>query len=285
MSVEALAAAPVVESVRSQLTYLGQGEGMPYTYLHEPPAGQPWENYSFEDRTVHIRDARGFALRPRLDLHGFELFDWPTSVGDFYDKDEVARSYYPEAMALALQATGGSRAIVFDHLVRRREPGRPNMNAFGRRADSRRPGPAGRVHNDYSEASGRKRLALVLGEQEALRWRGRYAIVNVWRSARGPVLDAPLALCTAGSVAPGDLVASEVRYADRTGEIYQVRYNAAHRWAFFSELQPHEAIVFKQFDSATGAARFTPHAAFEHPDTPPDAPPRESVELRCLVLF
>jgi hypothetical protein len=28
-----------------------------------------------------------------------------------------------------------------------------------------------------------------------------------------------------------------------------------------------------------------PHAAFEHPATPPDAELRESIELRCLVVY
>jgi hypothetical protein len=32
-------------------------------------------------------------------------------------------------------------------------------------------------------------------------------------------------------------------------------------------------------------ARFTPHAASEHPDAPASAPPRESIEVRCLVAY
>ena len=47
-----------------------------------------------------------------------------------------------------------------------------------------------------------------------------------------------------------------------------------------------EALLLKCYDSATdGRARFTPHSAFEDPTTPPDAPPRESIELRTLVFF
>ncbi len=33
-----------------------------------------------------------------------------------------------------------------------------------------------------------------------------------------------------------------------------------------------------------GRARFAPHSAFADPTTPPDAPPRESIELRTLVF-
>ena len=50
-------------------------------------------------------------------------------------------------------------------------------------------------------------------------------------------------------------------------------------------MEPHEALVFRQYDSEPGVPRFVPHAAFDHPHTPPDAPLRESIEVRCLVLF
>jgi len=46
-----------------------------------------------------------------------------------------------------------------------------------------------------------------------------------------------------------------------------------------------EAILIKCYDSAEdGRARFTAHSAFEDPTTPTDALPRESIELRTLVL-
>ncbi len=47
-----------------------------------------------------------------------------------------------------------------------------------------------------------------------------------------------------------------------------------------------EALIFKVFDSETdGRARFTAHTSFEDPNTPDDAPPRESIEMRALVFF
>lgn len=57
-------------------------------------------------------------------------------------------------------------------------------------------------------------------------------------------------------------------------------------WSYFSEMDRHEALVFKQYDSQlSGVARFTPHTAFDLPDIPPDAPLRQSIELRCLVVY
>ena len=114
----------------------------------------------------------------------------------------------------------------------------------------------------------------------------RYCIVNVWRSIKGPVLDTPLAVCDARSVMAKDLVSAEVRYPRRTGEIYLATHSPSHRWSYFSAMGRHEALVFKQYDSQLGGvSRYTPHAAFDHPETPADAPLRESIEARCLVVF
>ncbi|MBA2672114.1 CmcJ/NvfI family oxidoreductase [Ramlibacter sp.] len=274
-------------AVRSRLNYLKHAGSTPYNYTFDPPDGGPWQNCEYDPREMPIANAREFICAPALDACGFELVDAPTRVRDFGDPRQIEQIYYREMQAAALQATGGREAFVFDHMLRRREPDRRPMT-FGRHPDhvqGSTPGPAGRVHNDYTEASGKRRLAAVLGDEASRAVRGRYCIVNVWRSTSGPVLDAPLAVCDGRSVAPQDLVPSEIRYPNRTGEVYLMRHNPAHRWAYFHELETTEAIVFKQFDSVPGPTRFTPHSAFEHPDTPPDAPLRESIETRVLVLF
>jgi hypothetical protein len=51
-------------------------------------------------------------------------------------------------------------------------------------------------------------------------------------------------------------------------------------------MQRDEAVVFKTFDSIRdGRARWTAHTAFDQPSSPPDAPPRESIEMRTLAFF
>jgi hypothetical protein len=51
-------------------------------------------------------------------------------------------------------------------------------------------------------------------------------------------------------------------------------------------MQPDEAVLIRCFDSAPeGAARFSAHTGFDDPNSPPDAPPRESLEVRTLVFF
>ena len=63
-------------------------------------------------------------------------------------------------------------------------------------------------------------------------------------------------------------------------------YNPRHRWVYFPEMRTDEALLIKCFDSARdGRARLSVHTAFEDPSTPPDAPARESIEIRTLAFF
>ncbi|HUM10066.1 MAG TPA: CmcJ/NvfI family oxidoreductase [Myxococcaceae bacterium] len=268
-------------TVIAPLLYLGRCPEVPVSHVGTPPPGTPADNCEYLPRRVIIHDARETVRFLSLDRNGFELWHAPSAVGEFLDEDQVRRHYYPEVAALVLAATGGETAHVFDHLVRRREPGRPPMTLGARSGPFA--GPAGRVHVDYTEGSGARRFGTVLEGQEP---HGRFAIVNVWRSiGSAPVLDTPLALCDARSVWPGELVRSELRYPGRTGEFYLLRHRPDHLWSYVPEMRRDEVLVFKQYDSDREVARFVPHAAFDHPAMPPDAPPRQSIEARVLVTF
>jgi len=271
-------------AVTAGLNYLVPMAEHPYTYMYEPPAGQAWQNCEYRESSARIADARACASPPTIEVEGFTLRDAPTAVSDFRDERAVRSRYYAETAELAKYVTGADHADIFDHLVRQREPGRPRLE-FGRKIASR-PGAAGRVHNDYSEASGRGRFDLVVSDHPRAADVRRWAIVNIWRSIRAKVEDTPLALCDARTISAADLVATELRYPDRTGETYLVQHGVPHRWAYFSEMDRHEALVFKQDDSQmSGVARFTPHCAFDLPEIAADAPLRESIEVRCLVTY
>ena len=93
-------------------------------------------------------------------------------------------------------------------------------------------------------------------------------------------------IADARSLAPRDLIPAERRYPDRVGEIYQVAYNPDHTWFYFPHMRRDEALVFKVYDSENdGRSRFTAHTSFDDPTTPPDAPPRQSIEVRTLAFF
>ena len=83
-----------------------------------------------------------------------------------------------------------------------------------------------------------------------------------------------------------DLIATDQRFPDRTGEIYQLARGDGHRWYYASEMTPDEVILIKGWDSLDdGRTRFNAHGAFELDDTDETTPPRESIELRTLVII
>jgi hypothetical protein len=270
-----------IEPVSATLDYLQSALEKPVTYMLAPPGGHTWETGYYAATPVSIGDGRGRADAPALEREGFQLCSAPSAMRDFGEREAIQRVYYPEMEALALSVSGASRAIVFDHLVRRRAPG--TLSPFGARG-GQRPSAATRVHCDFTPASAQRRLALEM-EARGIAQVSRFAILNLWRSTRLPVLDAPLAVCDARTVNPADLVAADIVYPTRTGEIFEVLYNPAHAWTYFHDMQFDEVLLFKQYDSAQGMACYTPHAAFAHPATPPGTPPRESIEIRCLLIY
>ena len=278
-----------------------------------------------EDREMAIVDARGLAPseRPTLAANGFELIKRPMADPglDFLDHDAVVRDYYPDCADIVRAATGAATVAAFDHNIRSATGKSGQQRIAGGQQVQ---GPAHLVHGDYTLTSAPQRLRdlarlptlndtyrTVLGDGRTLLdaeaveraiGDGRFAIVNVWRNiARDPVATRPLALCDAASVRPEELVVFEIHYADRVGENYFARHDLRHRWVFWSAMTRDEALLIKQWDSAgelarSGGARadadgeggpctFSFHSAFEDPATPPDAPDRWSIEVRCAVLY
>jgi hypothetical protein len=226
-----------------------------------------------------VFDGRPVSNSFSLDREGFALVRHPTSVRDFYDDKEIRQVYYPAAEAFIKATLRADRVVIFDHTVRRRVEGAADIRTGGPRQ------PATRVHVDQTHASGANRVREHLPSEADELLKGRVQVINLWRPIRGPLLDTPLALCDAASVAASDLVASDLIYPNRNGETYSVKFNPDHRWFYFPEMTADEALLLKCYDSATdGRARFAPHTAFVDPTTPVDAPPRESIELRTLVF-
>ena len=89
----------------------------------------------------------------------------------------------------------------------------------------------------------------------------------------------------ARSIAPDDLIAQDLIFPHRRGEIYMLAHNPTQRWLSVPDLAPDEAVLIKCWDSDEGVARFTPHTAYEDPTTPPGTPPRESIEFRTIAFW
>ncbi|MBS1239999.1 MAG: hypothetical protein H6R45_705 [Proteobacteria bacterium] len=260
----------IVCDVDATMNYVVRGEKATFH------AGDRSKSYwPVEEHRVTIRDMRPIAEELSFDRNGFVLLDEPTKVTDFADADQLAL-YCRETEAMVQRLTGAARTVSFGAILR--------TNATGAHGHNQ---PAFGAHVDYGDRTVRDFTYDLLPKEEAdRRLKGRYMLINVWR----PIVmveSAPLALCDASAVKPADLFDSEVvgglgSFETRSLWGYNLAFAPGHRWYWVPHMQPWEALAFKLYDSDPAAVQHTAHSAFNDPDTPPDAAPRQSIELRTI---
>lgn len=277
--------------VRSQINYIKrQNEPLYNYYLVDPPEGMAPSNEITEPHDMTIRNMRALPDKTRLDVQGFELVSFHTTTSDIYDAAAREAVFMPEVATFMRHHLGATEVRVFFPFLR------------GEEAQRRMPGaitaPSASAHVDETHETGAQIFDMILGA-DADRFRGRrFAVINLWRPIRGPLQDRPLALCDARTVSPDDLMPT--RTFSRTDDkglptpegkiletaIYSLGYNPAHRWYYTPDMMPDEALLLKNYDSRlSGVARFSPHVSFADPDISENAPPRASIEVRCLVIW
>lgn len=231
-----------------------------------------------ELKRVTVRNGRLLVNQLSLEEQGFVFVEHKTKVTDFFDASQLESVYYQEVEQLIKGMSGASRVVIFDHTLRSGDETEREARLIRE--------PVLSAHNDYTEWSGPQRVRDLLAEEaEALLGR-RFAIIQVWRAINQPIQKNPLALADAKSVAMEDLLVAERRYPDRVGQTYRLKYSPNHRWFYFPEMRRDEALVFKVYDSQKdGRARFTPHTSFDDPASSPNAPPRQSIEVRAFAFF
>ncbi|KAJ7278464.1 hypothetical protein C8J57DRAFT_1503351 [Mycena rebaudengoi] len=239
-------------------------------------------NFSLSPQNVEIENLRGKEDTVTLDTLGFQIFHSPAKHTTFKNDAEVESEYYPESIELIKRLTGATRVVLFDHTIRRRRPDEID-DAPNKRQ------PVSQAHIDQSNASAVARVHRHLPAEDVPELlKHRFQIINLWRPISHAAVDWPLALCDFRSVDPKtDIVPVALVYPDREGETLGVKYNPKQRWTYFSGVKPEETILIKCYDSLQdgSVALFTPHTGFADPTTPPDAPLRESIELRALVFY
>eukprot|EP00243_Klebsormidium_subtile_P014169 TRINITY_DN9908_c0_g1_i2.p1 TRINITY_DN9908_c0_g1~~TRINITY_DN9908_c0_g1_i2.p1 ORF type:complete len:299 (-),score=83.37 TRINITY_DN9908_c0_g1_i2:464-1360(-) len=277
--------------VETKIRYLVPQSHQLVEYTYPPENGDPQTNGKYELKTVKIGDLKALAASEGLsvDKQGFTILENRTQVRDWDNVEEIQKLYYPEAIALVKAATGASRVVIFDHTIRKQpkekipdgEEGNVNRDKVGKRE------PVRKAHVDYTVASGPQKIHQIMGTEAEKLLKGRFAEVNVWQPLRGPVQDTPLAVADARSIAKEDLVPTKIAFPGRWGEVYSLTHNPAHRWYFIPEQRAEEALLFKSYDSVEdgSVARFTGHSAFDLPNVPADALPRQSIETRTLVFW
>ena len=232
------------------------------------------------DMRYRANDSPAFSLS----REGFTLVTAPTMVRDFYDREEVSRCYIQEAGELVRRLTGCVATAMLNQ---------PVVRVSGRGGER----PAGTTftgdfaHADFSATAAEYMLRRNLAPDEvAERLKHRYAVYNVWRAFSGPPQDMPLALCDTRTIAPEDKQYCEITMKSASGETMTWEnitylYNDEHRWWYCSDMTPHEAYVFRSFDSDPSHAEQVPHSAFVDPSCLDSAPPRASIEIRMFAFY
>ncbi len=272
--------------VEAQIAYFDQEGERPQTLVYPKNSGREIvrPKQSFFDVVVH--DCRTLDEAPTLDGAGFELHRHRSAIPDFYDEADVVANYYPEIVALLKEKTGAHDVIVFDNNTR--SAVRAAAGQHGVRE------PVQGAHVDYTPSSGPRRAREILEEAGKLEYASRrLALVNVWRPIVGPVEDHPLTVCDERSTAPEDFVEvaihhfgeDDLEHPRHSGHVYSCRHNPGHRWYYASRMQPDEVLFLKGWDSEPGRACFTPHTGFANPAAAPGFVPRESIEVRTLVIY
>jgi len=279
---------------------------------------KPWAKvdgpgYSFRlsDYERSVENIRGQESKFSTDTSGFAVYNYPAQEKAFTDEKSVRDGYYAEVEALLRKKLPGvKKVVIFDHTIRRREKSSPRQ-------------PVQQVHVDQTPRAAEARVRRHLPEEEAEELlKGRYQIINVWRPIANPASDFPLAVIDWRSTAPTDLIKVDLLYPKRNadgvednddrgkealpdpnsasstegyevkGETYTVAPNENHRFFYMKDMTPEEVMFIKCFDSFSqvnggkpGLADYTPHTAFVDPQTPADAPGRQSIEIRCLVFY
>ncbi len=250
------------DTVTATLRYFSPPEdgAKPYIYINaDASSGQRQRNWTTVPHEVQIENIRGREDTVSLDTTGFQYFRRPAKHTTFENDEVIEKEYYAESIELVKELTGASRAVVFDHSECRmyslsQEPGSDRHPTAIRR---RRPGeiedspqkrqPVPQVHIDQTPASARARVQRHLPEEDVPKLlAGRFQIINLWRPISHPAYDWPLALCDYRSVdRENDLVPTTLKYPDRDGETYSVKFNPGNKWKYLRGMAPEEVVFIK----------------------------------------
>ncbi len=273
-------ARPATQSVRATLNYTVDNGRPPDYYFYEPDASVVLNPPGTDSREVQIHDAWPLVQQLSADREGFELHEFGAEFSAFDDEAVVKTAFYPQVVDFVKRHTGARRVEVFDHTIRKRLPADLRVQTTVQR-------PAVLlVHSDYTVASGPQRVRDIVPEDADALLQRRVAFFNVWKPLYRRVEELPLAMCDAQTHDDADMLRMDLKYRERTGEIYVMRYSPRHRWMYFPQMEADQALLLKTYDSAAdGRARFMGHTAFEDPTTLPGAPRRESIEVRTMAFF
>lgn len=260
-----------MKDVRAAIGYSARTETRPYFYAnaHEK------DFVPLAPAEVTIADAR--ALDCTLDREGFTLVEHRSAVADLTDLKAVAEVHRDEIAELLRRITDCDHVAMTPMGILRFSE-RLNENESHDNSH-----PARFVHVDIAREDAAAMRVKGAPEGQAI---ARSAQYNVWRALSGAPQDVPLALCAWPSVAAEDLIDCRAIFDPLDGSPewsfgnYLLAENPNHRWYYYPDMTPDEAIVFKTSESDPERAQLMPHGAFDNPLAGPDTPARVSLEMR-----
>jgi hypothetical protein len=268
-------------TVQGSISYFGQAPEKPTFHAQDHRR----DNWQADQRTVTFHDARTWTRPPTLEREGVCVADFPTSI-DFTDSQQVKQRYGHEIAEVVKALTGAKRVFGFPQGHMRFSP-RSNRYQTGQNTQ-----PAHFPHVDCSPNTAHGLIANSYfgAPKEELKPNQRLVGFNVWRVVSEPPQDWPLAACDIQTVDRDDLVLADGVYDYgempwMRAEAYLVRHNPRHRWIYFSDMRPDEALIFRAYGSEPDWIAPAPHTAFADPTCPPEAGGRISVESRCYAIF
>ncbi len=267
---------------RATFNYTRDSGAVPEIYFYEPPPGTVAHPPGDDPQEMLVHDGWSRAGAFSLDREGFALKEFHHDFERFDDDEAVRSHFYTPLAEFVRRAVGARRVIVFDHTIRSKvnEQQQTAEHTTTQRA------PVMVVHCDYTPVSGPLRVRQLLPDEADALLARRVAFYNFWKPLKRRVEEKPLAMCDVTSAQPEDMLKMVLRYRERTGEIFVMRHSSAHRWWYFPNMTPENVLLLKTYESETdGRARFLGHSAFDDPATPPDAPTRESIEIRTMAFF
>lgn len=268
--------------IHAPINYLGEMTERPK--FHAQEHGR--DNLRFDTHVMPIVEARSLREAPSLDREGIALVSHKSAVRDFHDPEQRSGIYLDEVERLIAEVSGASKVFVL------RGGG---MIRYAQRSPLYRTGvntqPAHFPHVDFTPntAPGLADSVFGMGKVE-LRPGQRVVGYNIWRVVSDPPQDVPLTVCDSRTVERQDLVAADGVYDAGDPpwmelEAYAVRHNPRHRWLYFRDMRPDEALVFRSYDNRPGFSAGVPHTAFNDTSCPDGAPARVSVEARGFAVF
>jgi hypothetical protein len=290
---------PAVRTIEAAINYVAHGSLINRRFV---APGIEHNTGRYEAHRVSVRDGRLVRERFSLDENGFVLADRPSAVRDFFDRDEVERTYPAEVVASVLALTGATRVAPLGWMVR--TSGDLSKHQRQSAGYTHRGGvqpPAGEAHVDFTPARAEP-LARAVYAKTFPDGKGfsRFVASSLWRAFSEPPQDYPLAVCDAGSVGRDEGIPNTMFIVDRLPDEQTMlgtmenekdapaaaifHFSPMHRWWYFSGMTRDEVLLLKFHDSDPSKALRTPHTAFHDPSFA-SAKTRESIEFRTIAYF